>query len=240
VTSGVRHQVDIDDYREQWEEKGRNRKYLDQEALYKESVQAGMVLAERLDGLNAVQLLSARRTRMLDGLSKLALLAAGVRETPLPPGLMEALLAGAGRQQGALLLFRPGATTMAAVESYPGPEDVLNSLVVESLGSTAFQLSQAGEPRFIEDLAGEIFFDAIPAGAEGLTAVFMVPLKCDGLTYGSLIAYAAAAEPPVDQIEREYWTTASVVIGLSLHWWSLRRQAKSRETAPPPVPTTSA
>lgn len=106
--------------------------------------------------------------------------------------------------------------------------------MVEGLGSTAFQLSQKGEVCWIEDLVGEIFFDRIPAEAAGLAAAFLTPLKADGLAYGSLVTYAECSRPPFDPAEREYWTTASVLIGLSLDWWSLKRQADRRGTAAVP------
>ncbi|MFQ5719069.1 MAG: ATP/GTP-binding protein [Acidobacteriota bacterium] len=233
----VRHEVDIDLYREQWAERGRDRKMLDAEALYRESVQANMELAERLDGLNTVEDLNARRIRMLQALSRLAPLLSSERKPPLPPGAMAMLLAGAGRDRGSLLMFRPGAKVMDEAEVLPDGPDLLNQLMVEGLGSTAYQMSTDGKDRWIEDLAGEIFLEMVPATAEGLVSACLCPLRCGGSGFGSLIVYTGAGETVCDAVEREYWNTAASLLGLSLHWWSLNRQAAK---SPPPPAAASA
>ncbi len=46
-------------------------------------------------------------------------------------------------------------------------------------------------------------------------------LTCDGIAFGALLVYARLSEARFDNTEREYWKTASILVGLSLHWHGL-------------------
>ncbi len=219
------HRVDQDAYRDEWADRGRDRTILDQEKLISEAVQTGMELAERLEGYKGVQQANERQGRMMSALSGLAPLLIDPANAALPPGLLKLLLDGAGRESGSLLLFRAGEKVMDEREVHPaGRPDVLNASVAEGLGSLAFRLGETEEPRWIEDLASEVFFDATPPGAEGLASALVVPLACDGLRFGSLFVYGRIIESPVDPVEREFWITAATFLSLSLHWHALRRK----------------
>jgi GAF domain-containing protein len=133
------------------------------------------------------------------------------------------LLQGCGRRQGSLLFFNPPDTVMAEHEVVPATVEPLNSIVVASLGSIAYRLSQTDKIRVIEDLAGEVFFGSMPEGMDGLASLLVAPLVCDGKSFGVLLAYGRLDEPQFDASETEYWTTAATLVGLSMHWRALRQ-----------------
>jgi GAF domain-containing protein len=103
----------------------------------------------------------------------------------------------------------------------PPGRDPLNESVA-ALGSVALRLSQGGGLRVVEDLAAEVFFGTVPPAAAGVSAALVAPLVCDGVPFGSLVAYAAGGEGPFDAEEREYWATAAALVALGLHWRALR------------------
>ena len=42
--------------------------------------------------------------------------------------------------------------------------------------------------------------------------------------FGALFVYGRIVELAFDDTEKEYWTTAAHLVGLSLHWHALRRK----------------
>jgi signal recognition particle receptor subunit beta len=218
------HRVDNDAYRDDWAEKGRDRQILDQETLLSEAVQTGMELAEKLDGVRDVEEENRRRLDMLSALNGLTVPLMDAAGPPLPPGMMAALLRAGERTRGSILLFRRGEKTMEEREVVPAAPDPLNEAISPSVGSAAFQASQGEQPRFVEDLVAEIFFQAVPPSAEGLVSCFVAPLCCDRLRLGAMVVYAGINERPFGPDEKEFWTVASRVVGLALHWRGLRNK----------------
>lgn len=116
-------------------------------------------------------------------------------------------------------------------EVVPTGPDPLNAAVAPSLGSAAFRFCRETPSRFIEDLAAEVFFDMSPPGARDVTAALIAPIGCDGMGFGALVVYVATGEPAIEPVEREYWTMAATLLGLSLHWRALRRKVAQLETS---------
>ena len=69
-----------------------------------------------------------------------------------------------------------------------------------------------------------MFFDTSPPGTADLSSVLVAPLTCDGLSFGAMLIYGRVNEAELDEAELEYWTTASTLVGLSLHWRALRNK----------------
>jgi signal recognition particle receptor subunit beta len=216
------HRFDNDAYREDWAEKGRDRQIVDEETLLSEAVQTGIELSERLDGYRDVHSQNELLGGMIRELDRLCAGQAAPQSQALPAGLMSRLLAASGRSRGALLVFRSGQDVMDEREVVPAGEDPLNALVSPSIGSAAHRLCQGTEPRHVEDLASEVFFDARPPGTDGLVSCLAVPLVCDDLSFGALLVYATLDEPAFEETEQAYWGAAARMVGLSLHWRGLR------------------
>lgn len=217
----VDHRFNMDAYRESEAERGRDRRVVDQESLLSESVNANMVLAEKLDALGEQKAKSDRRGCMMAALAKVAPMLADAEA--LPRGVVQLLLSGAERNRGSLLLFRPGQNVMDERESVPGG-DPLNGFVSEGIGSVAYGLCSEKKLRVIDDLVGQIFYGTPPPGAENIVSLVLAPVACDGLDFGSLIVYGEFRETDFDEAEGEYWATAATLVGLSLHWHALRRK----------------
>lgn len=218
------HRTDSDTYRDDWAEKGRDRQILDQETLLSEAVQTGMELAERLDGLGQVQEAHGKLERMLAAVSKLAPELKDPKAPALAPGLLGRLLQASGRSRGSLLLFKAGDNVMEEREVVPEGRDLLNSVTAPSIGSAAHRLCQGEKPRHVEDLAAEVFFDAPPSEASEVISCLVLPLSCEGLSFGALVVYGGVEEPPLEAAERDYWSIAASIAGLSLHWRALRQK----------------
>jgi signal recognition particle receptor subunit beta len=218
------HRHKVDAYGDSELERGRDRRVIDQEALLSESVNANMVLAEKLDALGDEKARSDRRGSMMAALSKVAPLLADGSSEALPRGVVDALLGGADRRAGALLLFRSGQLVMDEREAVPPGRDPLNSFVSEGIGSVAYRLCVEKKFRIVDDFVGQIFYGTPPPGAEDIISLLLAPVGCDGLDFGSLVVYGGSREPDFDDAEREYWMTASTLVGLSLHWHALRRK----------------
>jgi GAF domain-containing protein len=205
--------------------------FVDEESLLSEAVATNMKLAEQLDEYKESRALSGRRGQMMTALGEIAPLLADPGTGALPGGVMERLIRGAGRTRGSLLLFTPNQDVMQEREVVPAGSDPLNRSVAAGLGSVAYRLCRKHEPRVIEDLAGEVFFDSPPPGGDGLAGLLIAPLRCDGLAFGSLLVYRLISESMPDQAELEYWNTAATLIGLSLHWRALRKKLTRANTA---------
>jgi hypothetical protein len=106
----------------------------------------------------------------------------------------------------------------------PQGPDPLNACVAPGLGSVAHRLTQRSGLFVVDDLVSEIFFGQAPPGASTLASVLVAPLGCDGLAFGVLLVYGRVVELAFDDTEKEYWTTAANLVGLSLHWHALRRK----------------
>ena len=225
------HTIDMEAYRDKWAEQGRDRRIMDQESLLAEAVQSGMELAEQLDSLKRVQAVNDRQAKLMEAMTWLAPRLVDPAIPAVPDQTMKSLLEYSSRVYGSILLFKPKTQTMEEREVHPGGPDVLNAAVAEGLGSAAFRFSKTGKPKMIEDLTIEVFFGAAPPGGESLASAYIVPLRCDGLAFGSLIAYAQISEPPIDDHERRYWDAAGTFLALSLHWRALRRKLKQEKAA---------
>ncbi len=216
---------DWDGYREEQQADGHDRQVVDQASLLSESVNTNMMLAERLDSLKSLEQLSARREEMMDALSELAPMLADHNERALPKGVTERLLKGAQRKRGSLLLFRPGEKVMDEWETLPGGTDPLNASTSAGVGSVASLLCErALQVTVVEDVVAEVFFGKPTAAAGGIASLLVAPLGCEGVPFGALIVYSDVSDASFDETERKYWTTASVLVGLSLHWHALRRK----------------
>jgi signal recognition particle receptor subunit beta len=232
-TGGARrdfdHRFDLSAYRDRQAEEGHDRRAVDQESLLSEAVNTNMQLAERLEGLHEAQGRGERRGRMMRALARLAPLLTESDGQGLPGGIMARLLEGCCRARGSFLLFAMNKEEeeMEEYEVVPAGGDVLNGIRDEALGSLALRLCRpASEPRLIEDLANELFFNDVPPAALDLCGVLAVPLSCDGTKFGALLVYARMDEPAFDETEQEFWTTAAHLVGLSLHWHSLRKKVQ--------------
>jgi hypothetical protein len=218
------HRFNIDSYRENEAERGRDRRVVDQESLLSESVNANMILAEKLDVLGEEKAKSDRRGSMMAALAKVAPMLSDPSSEALPRGVVARLLSGADRKRGSLLLFRPGQVVMDERETVPDGRDPMNAFVSEGVGSVAYRLAAEKRFRIVDDLVGQIFYGTPPPGADDIVSLLLSPLECDGLDFGSLMVYGGFREPDFDDAEREYWVTAAKLVGLSLHWHALRRK----------------
>jgi hypothetical protein len=54
--------------------------------------------------------------------------------------------------------------------------------------------------------------------------VLIAPLSCDGGSLGAMLIYARISDEGFDSAEIEYWTIVSRLLGLSMHWKSMRRK----------------
>lgn len=225
------HRVDMEEYRDEWAERGRDRRIMDQESLLSEAVQTGMELAERLEGYNQVQALSERRSRMMEALGKIAPMLADPGGAPIPEALLPAQMEACERSRGSILLFTPGKKDMEERQVQGHENDPLNLVEAAGVGTPAFRLCQTRSPRLIEDLDTEVYFDARPPQAQGVSAALILPLACDGLSFGAVVVYVAGKEPPFDVAEREFWSTTSTLLSLSLHWRALRRKVAAAKQA---------
>ncbi|MBZ5638847.1 MAG: GTPase domain-containing protein [Acidobacteriia bacterium] len=230
------HRVDMAAYHEKWAEKGRDRRILDQETLLSEAVKTNMELAEKLDDLHGAQAANELRGSMLEALGRLTPAVVDPSRAALPKGLVPMLLTACGRSRGSLLVFRPGEKVMEDREVVPGGKDPLNAAVAPSLGSAAFRLCQGASVRWIEDLAGEVFFDSAPPEAQGVLSALVAPLACDGAAFGALVVYGTVHESPPGSCERGFWEICSSLLSLSLHWRGLRKRLTRLET---PAPASS-
>lgn len=219
------HRFDMDRYREeQVEERGRDRRIVDQESLLSEAVTTNMALAEKLDDYSQSVEAADRRARMMEALGKLAPALSAPEGPPFPDGMLADMLGRSGRKSGSILLFKAGEETMVEREVVPGGRDPLNLVVSAGIGSVAFRLSKEKAPKIVDDIQNELFFGATPPGAERLASVLVAPLACDGLAFGSICIYTELVENPLDEAEIEFWTAVSTLFGLSLHWRALRNK----------------
>lgn len=219
------HRFDWENYHQEQESEGHDRKVVDQASLLSESVNANMMLAERLETLKSLERLTERRGHMMQALSRLAPMLADHNQKALPKGVMARLVEGSERTHGSLLLFCPGEKTMDEWEVVPGEADALNASTSAGVGSVAHLLCErATEVTVVDDVAGEVFFGKPPAALEGVAALLIAPVRCEGMTFGAIVVYSKVSGTRFDETEREYWTTASVLVGLSLHWHALRRK----------------
>ena len=216
--------VDWEGYHEQQESQGHDRRVMDQASLLSESVHTNMMLAERLESLKSVERLTERRGQMMLALSRLAPMLSDPEAQALPAGVTALLLEGASRKRGALLLFT-GGDKMETREALPDGVDLLNETTSAGSESVAHLLCERFQDvTVIEDVPTEVFFGQPPSEADGIVSLLIAPLGCDDLSFGALLVYSRVSEPQFDDVEREYWKTASVLAGLSLHWRALRRK----------------
>ena len=219
------HRMDTDAYQARWAEEGRDRHIVDQETLLAESVKTSMELAERLDGFSDTARTGEAAVLKLAALSHLVNWTVAGNDIPVPPGLMAALLAAAGRKRGSLLFFRPNERSMEERDVVPPGRDPLN-LPGDSGGDTAAHLlCHAESARVIPDIAGEVFFDRVPPEAATIAAAMIAPIACDGVKFGAFALYAEKSEPPFGAADAAFWATTAALMGLSLHWRVLRRRA---------------
>ncbi len=218
------HRFDMDDYRKDEADHGRDRRVVDQESLLSEAVNTNMMLAEKLDSLNSLEVLSDRRARMMSALSFVTPMLADPAQDVLPRGVLKCLMNGSGRVRGSLLLFKPGANVMEERELVGQDVDLFNGIVVEGLGSIADRFCRGTSLQVLDNLDTEVFCGATPANAREIASVLLLPLGCDGLDFGAILVYSTASDRAFDGTEQEYWTTAGTLVGLSLHWHALRRK----------------
>jgi signal recognition particle receptor subunit beta len=159
---------------------------------------------------------SPRAERMLIALEGAASAFHDESVSGLPRGLMAGLLAGSDRSHGSLLLFRPGTQRMEESELVPAGGDPLNAAQLASGGMTAATLCSGHEPRFIGDLAGEVFLDSIVPGTEHLQAALIVPLVFGSLTFGGMVVYVTDGERAPTAAEQAYWKTAATFTSMYL------------------------
>ena len=219
------HRFDMDTYRDQQsEDRGRDRRIVDQESLLAEAVTTNMALAEKLDDYSTSMETSDRRAQMMTGLGKLAPLLADPDGKPIPDNMAAQLIECAGRSSGSILLFKNDEQVMVERDVVPGGRDPLNLVVSAGIGSVAYRISRSKSIRVIEDIQIELFYGATPPGAERLASVLVAPLACDGLVFGSICVYTDLTENPFDTAEIEFWGATATLLGLSLHWRALRRK----------------
>lgn len=217
-------QFDWEGYHQDQEDLGHDRHVVDQASLLSESVNTSMMLAEKLDALKTVERLGERRGQMMDALSHLAPMLADPAEQALPKGVMSQLLEGCQRERGSLMLFQPNEKTMEEWEVLPDGKDWLNATMTDGLGSVAHLLCERDELSVIEDIATDVFFGQPPDNLAEIGSLLVVPVGCDGMAFGGLLVYSRVSEQSFDETECKYWATASVLVGLSLHWHALRRK----------------
>jgi len=216
---------DWEGYHEAQEAEGHDRKVVDQASLLSESVNANMMLAERLETLKELERLSERREHMMQALARLAPMLADHEAQALPSGVTSRLLEGAQRDRGSLLLFNPGEKTMDEWEVVPKTADPLNTTTSAGIGSVAYLLCERSlDVTVVDDVAADVFFGQPPANAEDIASLLVAPLGCEGIPFGAIVVYSQQSGSRFDSTEREYWKTASVLVGLSLHWHALRRK----------------
>ena len=216
---------DWDAYREEQEDLGHDRRVVDQSSLLSESVATSMMLAERLESLKSMERLSKRRGHMMNALSRLAPMLADPKSKVLPPGVTALLLEGAQRKRGSLLLYLPGDKIMDVREAVPDGTDALNDTTSDAVGSVAQLLCERSEGvSVIDDIVTELFFGQAPSSVDGVASLLVASLDCDGIAFGALLIYGRVSEARFDDTEREYWKTAGVLVGLSLHWRGLLRK----------------
>ena len=216
---------DWESYHQEQEAEGHDRHVVDQATLLSESVNTNMALAEQLESLKSLERVSARRGDMMSALSRLAPLLSDGGAEVLPKGVTPLLIEGAQRKRGSLLLFQPGEKTMDEREVLPDGTDALNASGSDSVGSVAQLIcGRSKDVTVVEDLAIELFFGEPPASVQDVASILVAPLRCDEMEFGAFLIYSRISEPRFDDAEREYWKTASVLVGLSLHWHALRRK----------------
>jgi len=223
------HRFDAEAYRDEWAEKGRDRQIVDQETLLAEAVQTGMELAEKLDGYNEVKRINERHRAMFEALSGLSEALSKPDDSPLHDALMKRLLSASERARGSLLLFQRGSKTLEEREVVPAGKDPLNGLSDES-GSAAYRLAQGAEPRYIENLATEVFFRGAPDSARDLAACFIAPIAFAGSSFGAIVVYIGTDERSFEPVEKAFWRALSISLGLALHWRALRSKLKPSST----------
>lgn len=225
------HRFDMEAYRDQQAESGRDRRIVDEKSLLSEAVNANMKMAEQLGEYRSARDRGELRGRMMQALERLAPMLADPATAALSDGVMKLLLEGSGRRAGSILLFAQKSNVMHEREVVPAGRDPLNS-VAEGSGSVAWRMSKGRKPIVVEDLQSEVFSQtAPPAGAEGLASALIAPLSCDGVAFGSLVVYSDVRAFGFDDAEREYLNIASTLIGLSFHWRALRRKLMAQKTA---------
>jgi signal recognition particle receptor subunit beta len=216
---------DWDQYHAAQEAEGHDRHVVDQASLLTEAVHNNMALAEKLETLKSSERLLERRGQMMAALSKLAPLLADPEQQALPKGVTSLLLQGAQRKRGSLLLYVPEESAMETREVVPDGPDALNEAKLDGLGSVAHLVCERADTlSVIDDLATEVFFGQPPRSLDDVASLLVAPLQCDGMAFGAFVVYSRVSEPGFDETEREYWNTAAVLVGLSLHWHALRRK----------------
>jgi len=160
-----------------------------------------------------------------------------------PRGLMEGLLAGCDRTRGSLLLFRQGTPHMEESEVVPAGSDPLNLHQPTAGVTSAATLCSGPAPRFIGDLADEVFRDSFVSGTERLQAALIVPLSFGTQRFGGLVVYVTDSERSPGAAEQAYWKTAASLTSVFLAWQTDKNRAvASPRTAPRPnvaTPDTS-
>ena len=230
------HRFDMEAYREEQAERGRFKQIIDEDTLLAQSVQANMMLAEKLEGYNLAQETGDIRRDMMQALSKLAPQLVDASKAALPDDTLTTLLSGARRSTGSLLFFKHGEAQMEERQILPaGARDVLNHEPQPAVGTVAYRLSRESAPRVLNDLALEVFYGQLPEYATHVASAVVVPLACDGLPFGGLVAYALVTEAPIDSVEEEYWKMAGTLISLSLHWRAVRSKLASLMTKSAPA-----
>ncbi|MCP3979335.1 MAG: hypothetical protein GY716_08405 [bacterium] len=230
-TTAFEHRFDSEAYHEDWAGKGRDRRIIDQETLLSEAVQTGMELAERLDDLGGAKALGDRRSGMIVALSGLMAVLSDADHAPVPSDLMSRLLEATERSRGSLLLFKSGQDVMEERQVVPAGADPLNQAVAPSIGSAAYRLCLGNKSRYVEDVQSEVFFGVCPPGADDLSSCFVAPVVCEGAAFGALVTYGAVHERAIDTAERDFWTVAALMFGLSLHWRGLKQKLQRLEPA---------
>lgn len=216
------HRFDMEAYRDQQVEEGHNRKIIDEASLLSESVKTNMKLAEKLDDYKKSHETSERRARMMQALATITPLLTDAAAEALPQGVMKTLLAGCDRQCGSMLLLPGRDKVLQEREVFPAGQDLLNTQIAPGLGSLAFRLCETPGIRVFDDLAAEVFFNAVPPEAVDLASAIFAPLSCDGTNFGACLVYSRIVDRPFDRVEQEYWRTATSLIALSLHWRAVR------------------
>jgi mutual gliding-motility protein MglA len=179
-------------------------------------------------------------TRMLAALGRAASTLDDRNLSALPRGMMAVLLAGCDRTHGSLLLFRQGTPRMDECEIVPAGSDPLNVPRSTNGVTQAATFCSGREPRFIGDLAEEVFRDSFVPGTERLRAALIVPLSFGGVTHGGMVVYVTDGERSPSIAEQAYWRTAAALASAFLAWQADKNQAvASPRTGPRPNVTTA-